>query len=150
MVIVEDEWKKLGKMASAHARRVGFSEWDAEDLSQAVLIDLFLAKGTIERPVGWVRQVTRRKAWRVWNRRHVENEIPVGSVESIAPGDEALRVELGRQFERLGDGDARLWLLRRMAECTIEELGQSEPESISTLKRRIARTTRRLQRALNG
>jgi DNA-directed RNA polymerase specialized sigma24 family protein len=142
------ELKQFAEIASIQARRFGFGQSDADDVSQLVLIDLVSAPEPVHSPKAWVRKVAARKAWRM-KQRNGKSPVHLGSSKEAAVSpDLGGRIDMLRAFSRVPESEANLWFDRRVLRKSMAELVDEGPLSASTVKRRLARTTKQLRRVL--
>jgi DNA-directed RNA polymerase specialized sigma24 family protein len=132
------ELESLGKMVSYLARRSGLSHAEAEDVSQWVLMDLWCAGSAVRSPKAWAKQVTSRKIWKYKRTLATGFVLLDEPVEGAYRHDLGQRIDVARVFQRVSEGEVRLWFERCVLQRPLAEL--ADEHSQSTLKRRLQRT----------
>lgn len=133
---------------------------DHEDVVQDVFVRVLTSWRSLrhgEREDAWVTSVTlnqvrnhlrRRKVRRILVSEPEPPELPTSGEDQVAERDLVLRSY--RLLDRLRPSDRIVLVLRRAEERSIAEVAELCGCSPATVKRRVARAERRLERALRG
>jgi RNA polymerase sigma-70 factor (ECF subfamily) len=151
-----EAWSTLSPLVSHQIRRTFDAGADREDLAQEVFLRFFARIDELRNPgalrsflygiCSGVAQNERRRA-------HVRRAVELAPADDLAEAPAAaadleareLAARLQALLDRARPADRRLFLLRYAQEMELAELAAAYRVSLSTLRRRLARATRRIQ-----
>jgi RNA polymerase sigma-70 factor, ECF subfamily len=157
----EEAWNRYSSMVYDLLQRGLGPEADLDDAVQEVFLRLFHRVKTLRDAtslrsfvfsvaVRVLRWQLRRRMVRRWVGLSDSGDLPeVGQQPVDAEAREALR-RVYAIFEKLTPADRTLFILRQTEEMSLPEIARAVDLSLSTVKRRLARTTRRVLRQVEA
>lgn len=163
-----DEWaeeaiyRRHAAMILGTARRLLADSAEAQDVAQETFATAFTAWGKLRDPSSlrrWLLKIAIRLVHRRFRRRRLsrlfgfEDGVDDATLDALARPDTSLeaRAELlliSRALERVSTSARIAWMLRHVEGLPLDEVAQECGCSLSTTKRRIARSQRRIDRFL--
>jgi RNA polymerase sigma-70 factor, ECF subfamily len=148
-------WEALRGHCYREARRVARSRAEADDITQEALVRAWRMRHTCrnpDRPLAWVREITRNEAHRMLSRRYMTHELPTGGRDEAtteSPEEDTLmRIDVERALDDLPAKDRLLVQLRYQRDFTHPRVARTMGLSVSNVKVRLHRVRAKLQHTL--
>ena len=137
------------------ARRLGRSHTEAEDVAQEALLRAWRKRGSCrnpDRPLAWVKEITRNESHRLFSRRAMTHELPTDRLPEppAQSGEDAVltRIDVERALGDLSPTDRLMVRLRYEADLTHPCVAGVLGLSVANVKVRLHRLRPKLQHSL--
>jgi RNA polymerase sigma-70 factor (ECF subfamily) len=144
--LLDWNWDAIRGHCYHEARRLVRSESDAEDVAQEAALRAWRSRESCQdprRPWGWLQQITRNEANRLFSRRRMTHELPTAELPDIQTqsGEDAVlsRIDVQRALSTLSPADRMMVRLRYEADLTNPSVAGALGLSVANVKVRLHR-----------
>ncbi len=149
-------WDRYAGLVCHVAQRTLGSREDVEDIAQEVFCCLFAKIGSLENPealrsfiysitVRTLKWELRRRRVRRWVTLSDTGEVPDVSIPAVDHVSRQLLRLFYAVLDKLGAEERMIFVLRHIERLTLEEVSLSMGVSLATVKRRLARSTQKIE-----